>query len=147
MSLLTIYISSLEKCLFKLFAYIWIGLFGFLVGGSVVKNLPANTREVGSILGREDPLEKEVNGSPLQYPCLGNPMDRGAWWATVHRVIRSWTWLCEWTTIHSRTWLITRHIICKHSPFCMLPLYSGDSVFWWTIKKIQEVQFIYSFSS
>ena len=30
------------------------------------------------------------HGSPLQYSCLENPMDRGAWWATVHRVTRSW---------------------------------------------------------
>ena len=29
------------------------------------------------------------NGNPLQYSCLGNPMDRGAWWATVHRVAES----------------------------------------------------------
>ena len=38
-------------------------------------------------LGREDPLEKG-NGNTPQYYCLGNPMDRGAWWATVHRVQR-----------------------------------------------------------
>ena len=31
------------------------------------------------------------NGNPLQYSCLGNPMDKGAWWATVHRVAKSWT--------------------------------------------------------
>ena len=30
------------------------------------------------------------NGNPFQYSCLGNPMDRGAWWATVHRVAREW---------------------------------------------------------
>ena len=33
----------------------------------------------------------EGNGCPLQYSCLENPMDRGAWWATVHRVAKSWT--------------------------------------------------------
>ena len=33
-------------------------------------------------------LPRERDGSPLQYPCLGNPMDRGAWWATVHEVTR-----------------------------------------------------------
>ena len=33
------------------------------------------------------------NGNPLQYSCLENPMDRGAWWATVHRVSKRWTWL------------------------------------------------------
>ena len=35
----------------------------------------------------------EGHGSPLQYSCLENPMDRGAWWATVHRVTKSLTWL------------------------------------------------------
>ena len=35
----------------------------------------------------------EGNGNPLQYSCLENPMDRGAWQATVHRVAKSWTWL------------------------------------------------------
>ena len=35
----------------------------------------------------------EVNGNPLQYSCLENSMDRGAWWATVHIVSKSWTWL------------------------------------------------------
>jgi len=35
-------------------------------------------------LGREDPLEKEGNGNPLQCSCLGNPMNRGTWWARVH---------------------------------------------------------------
>ena len=31
------------------------------------------------------------NGNPLQYSCLGNPMDKGAWWATVHRIANGWT--------------------------------------------------------
>ena len=43
-------------------------------------------------LGREDPLEEE-NGSPIQYLHLNNPVDRGAWQATVHRVEKGWTWL------------------------------------------------------
>ena len=42
---------------------------------------------LGSNLGWEDALEKG-NGNPLWYPCLGNPMDRGAWWATVHAVTK-----------------------------------------------------------
>ena len=37
------------------------------------------------------------NGNPLQYSCLGNSMDRGAWWATVHGVTKSWTRLSNWT--------------------------------------------------
>ena len=55
---------------------------GFL-GGSVVKNLPVNAGDLGSIpgLGR---CPGGGNGSPLQYSCLGNPTDRGDWRATVH---------------------------------------------------------------
>ena len=39
----------------------------------------------------------EGNGNPLQYSCLANPMDRGAWWAAVHGVARSWTRLSDFT--------------------------------------------------
>ena len=48
----------------------------------MVKNLPANAGDSGSVpgLGRSP---GEGSGNPLQYSCLGNPMDRGAWWATV----------------------------------------------------------------
>ena len=47
-------------------------------------------RDVGSISGLGRSLEIE-NGNPLQYSCLENSMERGAWWATVHRVAKSWT--------------------------------------------------------
>ena len=40
---------------------------------------------------------EEGNGTPLQYSCLENPMDRGAWWAAVHRVAKSWTRLSDFT--------------------------------------------------
>ena len=43
-------------------------------------------------LGQEDP-PGEGTGNPLQYSCPGNPMDRGFWWARVHRVAKSQTWL------------------------------------------------------
>jgi len=49
--------------------------------------LPMQETQVRS-LGQEDPLG-EGNGSPLQYPCLGNPMDRGAWQTTVPGVSES----------------------------------------------------------
>ena len=43
----------------------------------------------------------EGNGTPLQYSCLENPMDRGTWWAAVHRVAKSWTQLSNFTfTFH-----------------------------------------------
>ena len=44
-------------------------------------------------LGPEDPMEKEGHDNPLQYSCLENPMNRGAWRATVHRVAKSQTQL------------------------------------------------------
>ena len=51
-------------------------------GGSMVKNPPASTGDLGSTpgLGRSP---AEGNGNPLQYSCPGNPMDRGVWWAIV----------------------------------------------------------------
>ena len=56
-------------------------------GGSVVKNLPANTGDVNSVPGwGRSP--GEGNGNPSQDSCLGNPMDRGAWQATVHGVAK-----------------------------------------------------------
>ena len=62
-------------------------------GGSVIKNLLVNAGDTGNAVtipgsGRS-PGEGNVN--PLQHPCLENPMERGAWWATVHRVTKSWT--------------------------------------------------------
>ena len=54
-------------------------------GGSVVKNLPANAGDSGLIPGL-GLSPGEGNGNPLQYSCLGNSMDRGAWWAKVHGV-------------------------------------------------------------
>ena len=58
----------------------------------MVKNLLANARDVGSIpgLGR---FPGGGNGNPLQYSCLGNPLDRGAWRAAVHGVEKRQTWL------------------------------------------------------
>ena len=47
---------------------------------------------------------REGNGTPLQYSCLENPMDGGAWWVVVHGVAKSWTRLSDFTfTFHSHT--------------------------------------------
>ena len=61
-----------------------------LPGGSVHKESTCNAGDQNLIpgLGR---TPGGGNGSPLQNSCLGNPMDRGAWRATVHRVAKSWT--------------------------------------------------------
>ena len=59
----------------------------------MVKNLPASagdTRDMCLLPGLER-SSREGNGNPYQYPCLENPMDRGVWWAVVHRVAKSQT--------------------------------------------------------
>ena len=54
-----------------------------------VNNLPANAGDMGLIVASER-FPGGGNSNPLQYSCLGNPMDRGAWWATVHEVAKRW---------------------------------------------------------
>ena len=61
-------------------------------GSTVVKNPPANAGDVGSIPGLGRPLGVE-NGNPLQYSCLENPMESGAWQAIIHGVAKSRTQL------------------------------------------------------
>ena len=70
-------------------------------GGSDGKASVYNAGDLGSIpgLGR---FPGEGKGNPLQYYCLENPMDRGAWWATVHVVVKSQTQLRDFT--HSLTY-------------------------------------------
>ena len=63
------------------------------------KRLPAMRETWVQSLGWEDP-PGEGNGNPLQYSCLENPMDRGAWWATVHGVAKSQTRLSHFTSLH-----------------------------------------------
>jgi len=64
-------------------------------GGTGGKESTCNAedlRDLGSIPG----LKRSPgggHGNPLQYSCLENPIDRGAWWATAHGVAQSWTWL------------------------------------------------------
>ena len=50
--------------------------------------MPANAGDMGSVFGSGRSLEKEETGNPFQYSCLENPIDRGAWWATVHGVTK-----------------------------------------------------------
>ena len=94
----------------------WNGLsptFSFLKNGStvnvqasqvalVVKNLPVNAgdvRDAGSIPG-SGRSPRGGHSNPLQYSCLENPTYRGAWWATLHGVAKSWTWL-KWLSSRS----------------------------------------------
>ena len=67
---------------------IMIGILGPLRGGSDSKESAYNARDAGSIPGlRRSP--GEGNGNTLQYPCLENFLERGAWRATVHRISES----------------------------------------------------------
>ena len=83
------------KCTFTKLFWKFSDFYVFLSfpGGSEVKN-PANARDPVLILG-SGRSPGEGNGNPLQYPCLGNPMDRGAWWAVVHGVEKNWTRLSD----------------------------------------------------
>jgi len=73
-----------------------VAYWGF-PGGSEIKNLPINAgdiREPGLI-----PCQRRSpgggHGNPLQYSCLENPKDRGAWWARFHGVAKTWTQLSD----------------------------------------------------
>ena len=63
----------------------YVTLYMGFPGGLMVKNLPAYAGDAGSSLG-SGRSPGEGNCNPLEYSCLGNPMDRGTWWATVHGV-------------------------------------------------------------
>ena len=54
---------------------------------------------------QEDPQEEEMQ--PIQYSCLRCPMDRGPWWAIVHGVARSWTWLSDWEQVNKLEYLMS----------------------------------------
>ena len=55
----------------------------------MAKNLPPVQETWVQSLGWEDPLEKGTASYPVQYSCLGNPVDRGAWWTIVHGVAKN----------------------------------------------------------
>ena len=70
-------------------------------GGSDGKESACNTGDPCLIPG-SGRSSGEGNGNPLQYSCLENFMDRGAWQATVHGVTKSWTQLSNFTSLHRR---------------------------------------------
>ena len=94
------------------------------LGGSDGKDSACNARDLGSIPGSGQ-SPGEVNGNPIQYSCLENPMDREAWRATVHRVAKSWTWLndehthliSEGADISPGTINLLCILLCEASPF------------------------------
>ena len=87
---------SIFSCAYCPFAYLTIE--ASLVAQRLKRLSACNAGDLGSIpeLGRSP---GEGNGNPLQYSCLENPIDGGAWWATVHGVAQSWTQLSDFTSL------------------------------------------------
>ena len=107
--------GSFQQRLWNIYSFnIYLG--SALPGGSLAKNPPANTGDVGSIsgLGRSPGTG---SGNPLQYSCLKNPTDRGAWRVTGHRVTKRWMWLSAHTHNSARHW--------RESPGAARPLLEG----------------------
>ena len=73
--------------------YIALTFYLGFPGGSDSKESACNAGNTGSIAVGRSP--GEGNGNPLQYGCLENFMDRGAWWPVVHGVTKSQTWLSD----------------------------------------------------
>ena len=99
---------------------------GIHPGGSEVKASACNAGDPGLIpgLGRSP---REGNGNPLQYSCLENPMDGGAWLATVHGVPKSRTQLSDFTfTLLFRYTQWKPGVYQAHHFLALIPSTSGD---------------------
>ena len=85
-------VAQMVKNLPANFKLYYLFILGF-PGGLAVKNPPANATDTGDMdsIPGSGTSPGEGNGNPLQYFCLGNPMDRGAWWATAHAIAKSQT--------------------------------------------------------
>ena len=90
----------LKKIFFKFYFFFFVRVHkqASLVA-QMVMSLPTTWETRIGSLGGEDLLGKGMD-NPLQYPCLGNPTDRGAWRVAVHGVPKSWTWLTNTFIVH-----------------------------------------------
>ena len=102
---------SANKCSF---CYLVISGVSEQLVAQLLKNPPAKAGDLGSILGLGR-SPGEGNGNPLQYSGLENPVDWGAWWATVHGVAKSRTQLSAWY-FHSHTTSREDHIPLSSPP-------------------------------
>ena len=102
----------------------------------VVKNLPANAgdRSDTGLIPGSGRLPWGGNGNPLQYSCLGNPMDRVAWWAAVHRVAKSQT--RTEVTSHTCTLLVRKQCLQTYMTVtliwgkCTMMIYMSAQKIW-----------------
>ena len=91
----------------------WVSISFFLKGIFLTQGSNLHLLHLQAILYHWSTREasSEENGNPLQYFCLGNPIDRGAWWATVHGVAKSKTWLnnrlCQFKSKHRKHFIAT----------------------------------------
>ena len=121
-----------EACVFLSFC-IFSYYRGFS-GGSDSKESPCNAGDMSSIPGSGRSLE-EGNGSPLQYSCLENSMDKGAWPATVHGFTKSQTWLSDFTFSLSLEKYIIFPVFLVYPVSSSLYTFIGTSFTYANIKK------------
>ena len=100
----------------------------YFPGGSEVKASASSAGYLGLIPGSGRSLG-EGNGNPLQYSCLENPMDGGAWWATIHRVAKSRTGLSDFTfTFFQCIYMESRRMV-------LMNLFAGQQ---WTCRQTEQ---------
>ena len=106
-----------------LLLYSFYFTWGYATGGSEVKASARNAGDLSSIpgLGRSP---GEGTGNPLQYSCLENPMDGGAWWATVHGVAKSQTRLSDFTSLRASD------AIGTFSTYIYIYIYIYKTIYW-----------------
>ena len=117
-------VSGTAKWFSYTYAYIWASQVVL-----VVKNLSAKVgdiRDLGLIPG-SGRSRGGRHSSPLQYSRLENPMDRGAWWATVHRSVKSQTRL-KWLRTHARVCLFFRRFFSHAGYWLESPMLYGRSL-------------------
>ena len=95
LSFIALIISAVEY----LFMWFLVGYYWVFPGGSDSKESSCSVRDLGSIPGWGRSLGGGCD-NPLQHSCLENPMDRGAWWAIVHSITKSQTWLSDLAHTH-----------------------------------------------
>ena len=108
-----IWIVELFKtlCMYREYRH-HVPVYLFFPGGSDGKESACNVGNLGPIpgLGRSS---VEGNANPLQHSCLENPMDRGAWWATVYIITKSQTWLSNEACMHAHI-SVSVFVSCQH---------------------------------
>ena len=120
---------------FPYISKIYDTLYSCFPGGSEVKASASNGGDPGSIPG-SGRSPGEGNGNPLQYSCLENPMDRGAWQATVHGVAKSRTQLRDFTSYsYSSIFYINIHSQLPYEPKAYYLDLRGS----WVFNKYQEL--------